>query len=361
MSQSVKHLLIAAFTFIGGLYYFLLFALPEKIGDFEFGIWNDQIGTGISVIGVMTIGLGLLNIVRVHGTRVVKTQRGWIFSFSLLAGFLIMLVSEGMDFINAEWGVNTVKRFSALALYSERIATQAAAGTELNEPTRESLKKMLAQLGNALDAEQLLEAEGRGLLQARGGRSAETQAELQAASEKFRALLVEARTVLDRLIAAYGSAYAPGVDPTLPEQQQLTLKLKELTAQVRVYSGLVVQESTVKTFARVLFNGFYLPLNSAMFALLGFYIAGAAYRSFRLKSVEAAVLMLTAVVVILGQIPFGKMYIHDSLPNVRVWLMENLNTPGNRAMFLGSSVAAIALAMRMWLSLEKSPLDEGSS
>ena len=358
MSQSIKHLLIAAFTFIGGLYYFLLFALPEKIGEFEFGIWNDQIGTGISVIGVMTIGLGLLNIVRVHGTRVVKTQRGWIFSLSLLAGFLIMLTSEGLDFINAERGVNTVKRFSALALYSERIAADAAAVKEFNESARESLKKMLAQLGNALEAERVLEAERRGFLQVGEGHNAEKQADLQGAAEKFRTLSLDARTLLDRLIAAY----AAEVDPTRPEQQQqLTLKLKELTTQVRVYSDLVVQESGVKTFARVLFNGFYLPLNSAMFALLGFYIAGAAYRSFRLKSIEAAVLMLTAVVVILGQIPFGKMYIHDSLPSVRVWLMENLNTPGNRAMFLGSSVAAIALAMRMWLSLEKSPLDEGNS
>ncbi len=369
MTQSIRQLLIAAFTFIGGLYYFLLFVLPEKIGDFEFGFYNDQIGTGISVIGVMTIGLGLLNIVRIHGTRVVKTQRGWIFSASLLAGFLIMLASEGLDFINAERSLNAVKQYSTLALFSEKIGADAAGVKDMSEAARQEIGSKLAQLANALDLESALEASGEGFLhvvpvtaerikEGAEAESPEQRNETEVAAEKYRQLVGEAKNQLNVLIAAYKEV----ADPSRPSQHdQLTQKLRELTGQVRIYADFVAQASTIKSFARLLFNGFYLPLNSAMFALLGFYISGAAYRSFRLKSVEAGVLMTTAIVVILGQIPFGKMYIHDSLPNVRVWLMENLNTPGNRAMFLGSSVAAIALAMRMWLSLEKSPLDEESS
>ena len=358
MTQGIRHLLIAAVTFIGGLYYFLLFVLPEKIGDFEFGIWNDQIGTGISVIGVMAIGLGLLNILRVHGTRVIKTQRGWIFSAALLGGFFVMLASEGLDFLNAEHSVNTVKRFTAMSLFSERIADEASKSEALDEPTRAGLRKKLTQLGGVLDRERALELNGEGFLVLHDESAAPARAELLAAAAKFRWVAAEAFEQVNKLSAAYET----DVDPSRAEQhRQLTVKLRDLSLQARAYAELVTEASGVKRFARVLFNGFYVPLNSAMFALLGFYIAGAAYRSFRLKSVEAAVLMITAVVVILGQIPFGKMYIHDSLPSVRVWLMENLNTPGNRAMFLGSSVAAIALAMRMWLSLEKSPLDESVS
>jgi hypothetical protein len=98
-----------------------------------------------------------------------------------------------------------------------------------------------------------------------------------------------------------------------------------------------------------------------MFALLAFYIATAAYRSFRLKSAEAAVMMSTAVIVILGQISYGPLYISEKLPAIRLWLLENVNTPGNRAIYFGAAVGGLAMAVRMWLSLERNPLDAEES
>jgi hypothetical protein len=105
-------------------------------------------------------------------------------------------------------------------------------------------------------------------------------------------------------------------------------------------------------------HSFFFPLGAAMFSLLAFYIASAAFRSFRIRSLEALFMMLAAVVVMLGQIPHGPLYISESLPGMRLWLLENLSTPAFRAIYFGAAVAGLALAVRMWLSLERSPLSD---
>jgi hypothetical protein len=88
-----------------------------------------------------------------------------------------------------------------------------------------------------------------------------------------------------------------------------------------------------------------------MFSLLAFYIASAAYRAFRIKSTEAVLMMIAALLVMLGQIPFGA-YIWGELPAVRLWVMQVFSTPAFRGIALGASVAFLAMALRMWLSLE---------
>ena len=105
-----------------------------------------------------------------------------------------------------------------------------------------------------------------------------------------------------------------------------------------------------------MYEAFFVPLGSAMFALLAFYVATAAYRSFRIRSFEASIMMLAAIVVMLGQIPHGPLYISPALPAVRRWLLMNVSTPTFRAIYFGAAVAGLAMAVRMWLSLEKGPL-----
>ena len=98
--------------------------------------------------------------------------------------------------------------------------------------------------------------------------------------------------------------------------------------------NLEYEHSTPKHVYRLLFEGLFVALGSAMFSLLGFYIAAAAYRAFRVRSAESSLMMIAAVLVMLGQIPFG-VWIWSGLPDVRLWLLEVPNSAAFRAITLG--------------------------
>jgi hypothetical protein len=113
----------------------------------------------------------------------------------------------------------------------------------------------------------------------------------------------------------------------------------------------------------VLFNGLYGPLQAATFSLLAFYIASAAYRAFRIRSAEAGLMMAAAFIVMLGQVPFGR-WLTSWLPaagplaSFRLevlgdYVLTWLNTPAQRAIAFGVAVGALAMSLRLWLSLER--------
>ena len=54
----------------------------------------------------------------------------------------------------------------------------------------------------------------------------------------------------------------------------------------------------------------------------------------------------------IGQIPLGY-WISPEAPQVRNWTMMWISTPAFRGIAFGALVAGLAMAVRMWLSLEK--------
>lgn len=50
----------------------------------------------------------------------------------------------------------------------------------------------------------------------------------------------------------------------------------------------------------LLFDYTLIQLDAAMFSLIAFYIFSAAYRAFRIRSIEASILMFTAMIVMIG-------------------------------------------------------------
>jgi hypothetical protein len=133
-----------------------------------------------------------------------------------------------------------------------------------------------------------------------------------------------------------------------------------LSSAYSVLTQSTRSRATINKLYDFLFDGLFNQLGSAMFALLGVYIAAAAYRAFRVRTLESALMMTAAVVVMLGQISFGKQ-VYEHMPAIRQWLLEVPNSAAFRAIRLGAGVAGLLLAIRMWLSIESKSFSSGDS
>lgn len=118
----------------------------------------------------------------------------------------------------------------------------------------------------------------------------------------------------------------------------------------------------------LLFDGLLQNMDAAMFSIVGFYIMSAAYRAFRARSIEATILLVTALVVILSlmgvvELLWSGVIDHISKDNpviqsfklseIANWLKSTIQTPSIRGIDFGVGIGLLAMGLRIWLSLEK--------
>ena len=96
----------------------------------------------------------------------------------------------------------------------------------------------------------------------------------------------------------------------------------------------------------------FFPCNATMFALLAFFIASAAFRAFRARNTEAALLLGAAIIVLLGRAPIGRL-ISDRLPEITNWIIDVPNNAGRRAILIGAALGAIVTGLRVLLGMER--------
>ncbi len=105
-----------------------------------------------------------------------------------------------------------------------------------------------------------------------------------------------------------------------------------------------------------LFDWFFVntftPMQATMFALLAFFIASAAFRAFRVRTVQAALLAITAVLVMIGRVPIGET-IWKSFPDFTEWIMNVPQLAGKRAILIGAALGAIATGLKVITGLER--------
>lgn len=120
----------------------------------------------------------------------------------------------------------------------------------------------------------------------------------------------------------------------------------------------------------LLFQGLLQQMDSAMFSIIAFFILSAAYRAFRVRSVEATILLGTALIVmmsLMGVVSYfwgsGIDAITGGNPNsvlenfklteMASWLRDNVQSAALRGIDFGVGIGALAMGLRLWLSLEK--------
>jgi len=142
----------------------------------------------------------------------------------------------------------------------------------------------------------------------------------------------------------------------------LAFFLAFVTMFVFVYFGKSEEASPfMKSGFDFMFNNLQRAMSAAVFSMITFYMISAAYRAFRVRSVEAAIMMGSAAIVMLGGVPLGEwltswipeQFAYLRLPRVADTLLNVANGGAYRGVLFGIIVGTVATSLRMWLGLDE--------
>lgn len=103
------------------------------------------------------------------------------------------------------------------------------------------------------------------------------------------------------------------------------------------------------------YNSIFVPLSATMFSLLAFFIASAAYRAFRAKTIEATLLLIAGALVMIGRVPIGNM-MWDKFPLIAEWIMEIPQMAAKRGILIGVALGMVVTSLRIILGIERTYL-----
>jgi len=98
-------------------------------------------------------------------------------------------------------------------------------------------------------------------------------------------------------------------------------------------------------------------MNSTIYSFLAFFVTSAALRAFRVRGLESAVMMVSAVIVLSAMAPETSF---PFLAQFREWMDAKINTAVFRALTFGMILGGITVAMRMWLGIERGAMFEAT-
>ena len=119
--------------------------------------------------------------------------------------------------------------------------------------------------------------------------------------------------------------------------------------------GMYSTSSPQYTF---LLNSVMRPMSTAVSAFIGFFLCSAAFRAFRARNIDAAILLVSAIVVMLSNIPIGNLLVPGILP-LGNWFKDVATLGGNRGLIIVMGVGMIVAGVRQMLGYERGAIRDG--
>ncbi len=158
---------------------------------------------------------------------------------------------------------------------------------------------------------------------------------------------------------------------------RIARKTPDMPYSIVVFVGMAVMaivgliSGTEGTWFKWLFEYIQIPISATMFSLLAFFIASAAYRAFRARTVEATLMLVTAVLVMFARVPIGEFLWQKLMPasieqwwtnppgDVADWILKVPSMAARRGILLGVSLGIIATSLKIMLGIERSYMGAG--
>jgi Ca2+/Na+ antiporter len=103
------------------------------------------------------------------------------------------------------------------------------------------------------------------------------------------------------------------------------------------------------------FENMQAPMQSTVFSLLAFFVASASFRGFRARSIPAAILLVSALIILIGRIPLADS-LSDAVSKITFWIQDYPSMAARRAILIGIGLGSMTTALRVILGIERTYL-----
>jgi hypothetical protein len=103
------------------------------------------------------------------------------------------------------------------------------------------------------------------------------------------------------------------------------------------------------------FENIQAPMQATVFSLLAFFVASASFRGFRARTIQATILLVSALVVLIGRIPIAD-YLSNAIPKITFWIQDYPSMAARRAILIGIGLGSMTTALRVILGIERTYL-----
>ncbi len=375
--------------FLTGLFMFVQFFIPHYAGEAGYNLLLDW----VRIIGAFALVLGVSSLFQLHWEKIRRRQRDYAYSVVTLASFIIIVyvglfrpgekpwplgwnLKGAGDNLQGQWEREMGHRAPGCVRLEGLNLAAAGEWTNRGGTWQPNWGRRAVEPGQRLNIS----------VWARGERWGAGAAPGQGAA--FRVVFLDKAGVPVAHASRQAGPRRVGNNweelrledvaiPAEAAEMQISLQLNgqgivyfddvEIQpASFAVLNGAFTQPERFSWLRRMLdqqdgpgfkwlFDNILVPLDATMFALLAFFMASAAYRTFRARTAEATVLLLVAVIVMLGRVPIGEL-ITQHMPKLSEWLMMVPTVAAKRGILFGVALGSIATSLRIILGIERSHL-----